>query len=76
MLNIIVVWYSINFRKFDREVKLRTDSPTYMLIHGDGEAEAPKQRKQLPPQEEAASTPKPVFPASQAGQKGDPSPFN
>ncbi|KAF2359053.1 protein of unknown function DUF4749 [Trinorchestia longiramus] len=62
----------INFRKFDREVKLRTDSPTYLMIHGDGAEDAgPKPRKQLPPSNEAPEAPKPVFPAPQPGQAGD-----
>jgi len=59
----------INFRKFDREVKLRTDSPTYMLLHGEEPAAAPKPRKQLPPPAEAPVPEKPVFPAAQPGQQ-------
>jgi len=59
----------INFRKFDREVKLRTDSPTYMLLHGEEPPAAPKPRKQLPPPAEPPVQEKPVFPAAQPGQQ-------
>jgi len=57
----------INFRKFEREIKLRTDSPTYQMLHGDDSAAAPKQRKQLPPPEEEEE--KPVFPTPQPGKQ-------
>jgi len=59
----------INFRKFEREVKLRTDSPTYQMLHGDDSATAPKPRKQLPPPDDAPVQDRPVFP-SQPGNPG------
>lgn len=60
----------INFKKFEKEIKLRTDSPTFqMLLGGDDSAsEPPKPRKQLPPPQEAPQAP--VFPAAPAGAKG------
>lgn len=67
----IVCLLSINFHKFDREVKLRTDSPTYLFIHGEGAGDAPKPRKQLPPPQEGPPESRPVFPTAQPGQQGD-----
>jgi len=59
----------INFRKFEREVKLRTDSPTYQMLHGGAaEESAPKPRKQLPPPADSPVQERPVFPAPQPGQ--------
>nr|XP_045620906.1 PDZ and LIM domain protein Zasp-like isoform X19 [Procambarus clarkii] len=78
----------INFKKYARETVIQTESPTYKLIHGDGEEAQKKARpppispfdKEAPPpaplfsRQKPASKPAPAAPAppQQGGQSDSP----
>ncbi|KAK8745656.1 hypothetical protein OTU49_000303 [Cherax quadricarinatus] len=63
----------INFKKFARETVIQTESPTYKLIHGDGE-DTPKKSRPPPvsPFDKEAPPPAPLFPRPKPASKPAP----